>query len=246
MKQLLLFLSLLISAVDGHGAIAVVQAASDYDTSSPDATVTITATSGNLLYVVGGYNSNGSGCGTLTVSDTASNTYTPISSYVSQAYNCSRNFYAKNITGGSITISLAAAAGKSITVYEVSGLDTTAPLDTSSSKTCSASPCTSASFSTAQADEIVFIGATNYYYNGAWSAGAIGGNTATIASGGSQTGTNDATEASAIEYYIFNSTQSSITGAISKSGSIYMDFFMAAFKAAAAASDTTVIQSIVF
>lgn len=222
----------LVNPTETRAAISVVQAASDFESGTPAASVTITLTSGNLLYVVAGFNGNGSGCGTITVSDTASNTYTPISAYVNQSYNCSRDYYANNITGGSVTISVQSTpnAAKSFTVYEISGLDTSSPLDANNSKTCSASPCTSASFSTAQADEIIFVGATDYY-TGTWSAGSIGGTTATIASGGSQNG-GDGVLNSAIEYRIVSSTQSSITGSISKTGSIYMALFVASFKQA--------------
>jgi len=228
---------LLLTLAPARGAITVVQAANGNNVSAA-ATVAITVTTGNLLYVIAGFDAGGAGCSTttITMSDTGSNTYTAISGYVSQSYNCSRNYYVANATGGSITITMATSTEpgyKVFVVYEVSGLATTSPLDTSSSNTtCSASPCASASFSTAQADEIVFISATNYY-GGAWSAGTIGGAAGTIASNGSYAGGTAGGNA-ASSYKIFTSTQSSITGDIAQAGTIYTNLHMAAFKMAAA------------
>lgn len=244
--SLVLILGLIIILPrQAEAAIAVVQAGSADNAGAGAASVTLTITSGNLIYVTAGTSAGGGGCGTIAISD-GTNTYTPISSYVSQSFNCSRNYYVANAVGGSLTISANFNPNTTggINVYEVSGADTASPLDVNASGTCGASPCTSASFSTASANEIVFMSATNYYFTGAWSSGNIGGVASTIATNGSHLGVADGVRANAAEYVIFTSTQSSITAAISKSGTIFMDFFVASFKQASGGGITAPIHKI--
>src|ERR1035441_1617953 len=108
------------------GAIAFVQAVSANAGTHLVAT-SITATTGNLLYVGFAYNATQtSGCGTTTVSD-GINTYTQIGSLVNNSIQCSSQWYAKNITGGKLSITGTAPAvdggGVAITVMEFSGCD---------------------------------------------------------------------------------------------------------------------------
>lgn len=80
-------------------------------------------TSGNLI-VLGG---SAVGVSITGVTDSQSNTYTQI-----DANSEVRDFYAKNVTGGNITITAAlsaAATQRSLIAHEVSGCDLVAPLD---------------------------------------------------------------------------------------------------------------------
>src|ERR1039458_6392067 len=84
-------------------------------------TRTITATTGNLLLVVASANSGG-----ISAPSDGVNTYTPLSG--NTLYNAA--WYAKNITGGALSIVVTCTSGQiAIGVLEVSGASTTAPVD---------------------------------------------------------------------------------------------------------------------
>ena len=103
-------------------------------------------TTGNLLWVVVRSDADT----TCTVADTRSNTFTPIGSIVEAGTGDELfHFYAKNITGGSSTITAtlgAASISRGIYVEEWSGLDVTAPLvDNHEVTDTGANPTTNAS-----------------------------------------------------------------------------------------------------
>jgi hypothetical protein len=210
-----------------HAAPAFVQAKSAQAGGASNATANLTVTAGNMLYVTAGFNGNGSGCGanTISISDGV-NTYNAIEGYQSQSFNCSRNYYATNIAGGAITISVndTANQAKAFTAYEISGADT---LDAHNVKFCNTSPCTSATFSTTANDEIAVAGGVTYY-GGTYTAGNIGGVASTIPTGGSQNNA-DGSMSTMLEYVTFNSQQTTITAAASQSGTIYWQYFVATF-----------------
>ena len=99
-------------------------------------TTTSNVTGGNLL-VVGINWSTGNIEDISSLADGLGNTYNPIANnHVRDATagQWTSVYYAKNITGGACTITATFAASRSfrrIVVHEVSGLDTTAPLDQS-------------------------------------------------------------------------------------------------------------------
>ena len=126
----------MFSAKPAHAAIALVQTTSTAANAGNTVSVQLTTTSGNTLIVVAGSRNNG----TISIGDTASNTFTLIqnatfnfgSSYVNL-------YYAKNIAGGSDTVTLTDNVGsghdKHLQVFQYSGLSATNPLDQSTSTT---------------------------------------------------------------------------------------------------------------
>lgn len=100
-------------------------------------TVAITATTGNLLSIAVGLNANGTLNDITGISD-GTNTYTQIDT-LSQSelgdLNRLTTYYVKNVTGGSLTITITTTNSSTnrgfVIVHEISGADTTAPLDVS-------------------------------------------------------------------------------------------------------------------
>lgn len=227
-------------------AIAFVNAASAQAGGASNANATISATSGNLLVAIVTFNANGSGCGasTISISDDKSNTWNTITGYISQAFNCSRAYYTMNIANGStvVTANDSPNQSKAITVYQFSGADTSAALDSGATKsgTCAASPCTSSSFSTAQANEVILMLVGNYYSNsGAYTAGNIGGVASAIDASATSAAVSDGGMRTSGEYLVVSSVQSSVTAAMTiTSSTVYVDYVVAAFKEAAGAVAT--------
>jgi hypothetical protein len=220
------------------GAIAFVQAVSANAGTHLVAT-SITATTGNLLYVGFAYNATQtSGCGTTTVSD-GINTYTQIGSLVNNSIQCSGQWYAKNITGGKLSITGTAPAvdggGVAITVMEFSGCDPTNPLDSLATAIgynyTETTPLTitSSSFSTASTNEVVVASAANYFAT-TWSAGSVGPKAFTIPNGATTSGGTGGGNGTA-EYYIASGPMSSVTASISNTVEVYGQISVAAFKA---------------
>lgn len=120
----------------------------------------ITATGGNLLVIAVGWGASG-----VTISSVAGNgnTYTLIDASADAEGNIS-TYYAKNCAGGSTTVTVTFSADPGfgfITVHEVSGASTTAPLDKNGVTvgTPSAGVVTSGSVTTTTAGQYIF-GAT--------------------------------------------------------------------------------------
>lgn len=106
-----------------------VQTTSRVASAAPSA---VTLTTGNLVFVGVCWNAVG-GTGITSLSD-GTNTYTQIGT--TQTVDANTRiaiFYAKNITGGTLTITFTPAANSFITICgeEYSGLDTSSPLDSS-------------------------------------------------------------------------------------------------------------------
>lgn len=145
---------------------AFVQSTTGNAVTSPTVTTAFaSATTGtNLIFVV---TSDDSGLTTsvTAVTDNKSNTYTKIL-HVAGTSSMSV-WYAKNIAGGSghtvsVTWNEANTGRCAVAAQELSGLDTTAPLDKSTSATgTSTAPSSGASAATVQADELV-CGALSY------------------------------------------------------------------------------------
>jgi hypothetical protein len=236
--KLKLMLVLGAMSAPAWGAIEFVQAVSGNAGTYLVAT-SITATTGNLLYVGFTYNATPTlGCGTTSVSD-GINTYTLIGSLVSNSILCSGQWYAKNITGGRLSITGTAPSadggGVAITVMEFSGCDPNNPLDSlatgSGSNYTESTPLTitSSTFSTASANEVVVASATNYFAT-SWSAGKVGANTFIIPSGASTSGGTGGGNGTA-EYYIASATSSSVTASIGNTVEVYGQISVAAFRA---------------
>lgn len=87
-------------------------------------------TAGNLIHVFILYRDSGEGTG-HSISDSLGNTYTLIANS-NRTNRRTAHFYASNISGGSCTVTLSTPNNnpfRSLAVVEISGLDTSAPLD---------------------------------------------------------------------------------------------------------------------
>ncbi len=139
-------------------------------------TAAFNASAGNLI-VVGCRNSFSNGM-VVTVSDTALNTYTPITSASQSGNDLFSNFYAKNITGNATNVVTCHYdnAGQYISVQalQYSGASTSAPLDAFASGTATAgsSSVTSSTFSTVSATEISVCMGANSNVSNTYTAGA--------------------------------------------------------------------------
>ena len=121
-------------------------------------------TAGNLSVVYVAW----SNAGPVTISDTRGNTYAPVAPATAwgttQGWR-SQLFYAKNIAGGSNTVtarfgSAISGFGK-LLIHEYSGLDRTAPLDASASNIGTAAAMDSGSAATTKADDLIFGAASS-------------------------------------------------------------------------------------
>lgn len=185
----------------------VISASITGDTARSTAAMDVNA--GNLIVCMVGYQTSNLGCSTWgppTVTDTAGNTFTPIGTCMtasgaggSTGYTAGQLYYAKNTTartvaqngtGDVITATFGGGRGwPMIACEQFSGVNTTAPLDATSVVAAYdvTSPLSSGSFSTAQADEVIVLGAYAYF-QGAFSTGTIGGTTADMGVSGPNMG----------------------------------------------------------
>jgi hypothetical protein len=136
-------------------------------------------TAGNLIvvYVAPGTSSPG----TISVSDSQHNTYSPATSTLTTAIpqcNISQEFfYAFNIVGGSdeITVTTTAEDGMGVVILEYSGIATTSPLDAQAGTSSSSCPYnndpTSASLTTTNANDVIISGAV-LVAGSTWTAGS--------------------------------------------------------------------------
>lgn len=100
---------------------------------------------------------------------------------------------------------------------EVSGLSTSAPLDTASgARAASGGSITTGTFNTANANEIVVCPTRVEALTNTWTYGNIGGVASAVVSGSTGASPNNF---QTVEYKTFTSTQSGITGAISSTPS---------------------------
>lgn len=188
----------------GGGTITFINAVSE----SPSAfcgagcAVNLTATSGNLLYVFASDNRGG----TLSISDGV-NIYTAIGSQSNET----GQWYAKNVTGGNLTIvvsSTASAGGlPQITVVQFSGCSTSSPLvGYVTSPVQGASPLNSGTFSAgASAGNLIVYGVFSGNAGATFTAGSPTG--MTIPSAASVCGNG----CQAVEYVVAGSSATSAT-----------------------------------
>lgn len=140
--------------------------ASTGTTPMTSAAFSLSTTTGNLIVVT--VSDNGGTAGGITsVTDSKSNTYTKIPNE-QPGSSCLSMWYAKNITGGaSHTITIAWNTGivsqASFVAQEISGSDTTAPLDKyTSAQGSSTAPSSGATATTSTANQFV-VGGVSYF-----------------------------------------------------------------------------------
>jgi hypothetical protein len=144
----------------GGGSIAFVQVKSTTP-QTPTASVAVTyplaQTAGNLNIVVAGWSDATSTLTSLT--DTRGNTYVQAGTTVTGTNIRQAIYYAKNIAGGSNTVTAVfnqAAAYPDVRVLEYSGLDTTSPLDVTSNAFGTSATANSGSATTTSPTELIF------------------------------------------------------------------------------------------
>ncbi len=137
MKRTLLILAfVLLWSQSAFAQTAYVQSQIGTWSSGSTFTRAITATNGNLLSVTVTFVASNTSNTVTGCADGGTNTYTAIDSLTDTSLGVLEGiytFYAKNITGGSLTITCSATSSlinnAELRVIEVSGADTTAPLD---------------------------------------------------------------------------------------------------------------------
>ena len=156
----------------GGGTIAFVQVnAADPQTASASVPVAyLTAqTAGNLNVVAVGWNDTTSTVSSVT--DTRGNTYIQAGTTTTGTGMRQAIYYAKNITAGSNTVTVAfnqAAAFVDVRVLEYSGIDTSSPLDVTAVASGTGTSASSGAATTNSASELVFgAGMTGGHYSAA-------------------------------------------------------------------------------
>jgi hypothetical protein len=225
MKRLILILAL---ALPSWGALSVANVNGVASNTDPNAYVsfTLTASTGDLIHVATTYYNNFGN--TVTVTDSASNSYSSPLGRISNGNDFHEDFYAYNVTGGSpltIKVNLSGSAGQTNFVsavgFDVSGAATSStPLDQYNiDATGSSLPITSSSFSTSVANEIIICSVSSYY-NNVITSGTIGGTSESVPTNGNQ---NNGSLRSNLWAFsrIVSSTQSSITAATNNGSGTY-------------------------
>jgi len=209
---------------------SVVQAAQNFAApGSTSITVPINTTAGNLLVIF--CQNGGSNTATVTITDSAGQTWTQTTSgYASSATtNRAAMFYkAGSAAVTSVTATWTASANNiGAIVYEINGADPSSPADGSvnSSITSSAvSSLTSGALTTTNAKDILIYGARTQTNETAWTAGA-----------GYTIPTNGSNTRQGMQYEVVSSTQTGATTSMSwNAGAAGASGIFAAFKEAAA------------
>jgi outer membrane protein assembly factor BamB len=180
-------------------------------------------TAGNLIAVYVVWDNTGS----VSLSDTRSNTYTAATGRVTWGSNWSAQvFYAKNIAAGANTVKATYANKLNsfglLYIHEYSGLDQTSPLDVASSATGSPAAMNSGSATTTNASDLLF---------------GAGSSLNTVTAAGSGFTTRSTASGNLTEDRNVSSTGSYAATATQNSSAWVMQ--MVAFKAATGGGDTT-------
>src|SRR5947209_17064281 len=164
---------------------------------------------------------------TVSISDTGGNTYTRAVAQVQSADGHQiRLFYAKNIVGGANTVTASFSGANNhpwLSIYEISGLSTTSPLDQTASAqgSNSASVSTGPTAATQSNNEFVFVGSgfNTPSFNGTVTAGT-----------GYTLAQQDTTNSRAANESLLSSSPSSFTGKFTLSNSANWSALIATFK----------------
>ena len=152
---------------NGPPAIGAITAFNHYQPTLNSNTVSVTAATGATLVAFIDINVGGTGCGAITVSwSGASTSFTQIGSLQSQNFDCAGYAYAKNVTGGSLSIvaNLSAPETTTVVVYNVSGANATSPLAASNAINTIAGASASLTIS-GSSGRAMICSVTNYYGN---------------------------------------------------------------------------------
>lgn len=207
-------------------SLAIKGTANHEATAATASTVTYTSTAGSLLVV--GCSQNVNNTSTLTVSDSAGNTWTQAGTYSTGATGTheSAMFYVANasaVTSVTCTWSGSISGRVDVTLYEFTGADTSSPLDTTvnSANSGTGTSLTSGTFTTANANDALVYWVSTAGNPGTWTPGA-----------GYSFNTNGNGARGAMQAEIVSSIQTSQTTSMSWVNSLSSDSVFAAFKAA--------------
>ena len=213
--------------ITGNIQLVNTATASDYsaNTRSTISTNSFTANAGNFIALVVRYGTNNNA--TVTLSDTAGNTYTLARHQVEGGSSTSTAidiYYAKNIVGAASNVITASfsPAQRTVTLisFQYSGVDPTSPLDVTAGAGgggSSSTTATSSSFTTTSPAEVIVVGGTFFNAN-TLSAGT--GYTMRVSD--TRTGGEDRT---------VSSLQSGVTATMGSNSSNRWVIVVAAFKA---------------
>ncbi len=186
-----------------------VQASNGYSGPSVSsiATTATATTAGNVIFVIVRHVVSSCAAVTLTVADTAGNTYYEVASMDSADFICLRGFFAFNITAHATNVVTAtagvASVGFGVITQEFSGVDKVTPRDTFSANfTGGGTSVTTPELSTFFADEVIAFGVEVNATGGTWTAPSG----YTIPTGATPTGA-----VLTAGYQIYSSVQSGIT-----------------------------------
>lgn len=229
MKKLILFLAFLFAALPAEAALSVVQSAQNGGTSLSTLTVTISTSANNLLVIWCRQETNNTN--TMTVSDTASQTWTLITLMNNTGQgNRGGMFYKENSAAVTSVTCSWGSSGMQIgaVVYEISGAASSGSLDVfvTAGNTANTTTLTSGSLTTISANEILLC------------AGSSRADQTTYTAGTSYTiPTNGFAPRVAIEYQVVSSIQTAVTASMTWSPTSAASYSVfASFKAAAAAT----------
>lgn len=199
------------------------------------ATVSISPNSGDLLYGFSRHGTNSTA--SITFTD-AHNTWTKVGSLIANTgiTSAAQMSYAPNAVAGTytVTVTFGATVGfGSVFVCNLAGMATSSPLDGAGAtcvNTTGATSCTSGTFTTTNANDVLVFSCTVDSTSNTFTAGAIGGVTATLrATSDNDAGTEDRT---------VSATQSGITARMVVNVSHKWICQAAAFKNAGGAAAT--------
>jgi hypothetical protein len=221
-----------VGVASGGGVAFVNAACGQSSAGTSTVSANFASTTGNALFAFAVYSPGGGGCSQTvsSVQNAASQSFTSIGGQNNSAYVCSQAFYLKNITGNAsdaVTITWSGSvADGGVVVMQASGVSTSAPLDAgpASAAAQAGSPANSATYSTGTADEILFVGAGDYYVGDTLAAAT--GYTLPAASACN----TKSTVQIAGEYKVVSSTQTNITSGFTVTGTGYTNIDVGTFK----------------
>lgn len=201
-----------------NSGIGTITAANHNAVSATTNNVTITASAGDVLWVLVGETGSGSGCPAVnTPTDGASDTFTIIGTASNQNFDCLVHYYAKNVAGGSttVTVTVASSVTYSIMVFDIPGANASAPLVSHNAAVTSATPYSLTGL-TSSSGNVMLCAGSNFYATTGFTAGNPTG-MAIPTNGSYLSGSNGNPSSLAGEYFVVSSSQTSCTMAVSAS-----------------------------
>jgi hypothetical protein len=195
-------------------------------------------TTGDTLVVTAAFRA-ACAAATMSISDTAGNTYTasPVGAYNYLSDTCTEQFYSAGITGNAanvVTLTLTTAEVRPVlSVIEIAGA-TVLDAHPTQGTTSGSGTITTGTFNTAAAVEVIVAGVFTYNDGNTFTAGNIGATAANIPSGATYTVATNMTS----EYLVTSAIQTGIAASIATTQNIGT-LLALSFKAGSAATACT-------